>query len=255
MRARITAALLVGLALALVGCSDANETADDEVSGELTVYAAASLSGAFDQLAADFEAAHPGTDVLPITYDGSSVLTAQLLEGASADVFASADERTMAQVATAGLADEAAPFARNTLEIAVAPANPHDVTGLESLTSPALITVLCTAEVPCGHAAETLLVAAGVSLSPASEEQNVTAVLSKVKSGEADAGLVYRTDIQAAGSEVAGVEITGADRAANTYPIVSLTDAPHPALAAAFVDYVLSPAGQRVLASFGFGAP
>ena len=115
--------------------------------------------------------------------------------------------------------------------------------------------MLCTAEVPCGHAAETLLVAAGVSLSPASEEQNVTAVLSKVKSGEADAGLVYRTDIQAAGKEVTGVEIASADDFVNVYPIVSLADAPNPALAAAFVDYVLSPTGQKVLASFGFGAP
>ncbi|MGP6178375.1 molybdate ABC transporter substrate-binding protein [Microbacterium sp. A196] len=252
---RAAAAIMVGLSLALTGCSAGAEPPSDSPDGELTVFAAASLSGAFDQLAEDFEAANPGTDVLPITYDGSAVLATQLLEGASADVFASADERNMAKVTDAALAGGAAAFATNTLEIAVTPGNPLGVTGLDSLADSELIIVLCTAEVPCGTASETLIEAAGITITPASEEQNVTAVLSKVKSGEADAGLVYRTDIQAAGDEVTGVEIASADAAVNVYPIVSLADAPNPALAAAFVDYVLSPTGQKVLAAFGFGAP
>lgn len=255
MRVRAVAALIVGLSLALTGCSAGAEPPSDSPGGGLTVFAAASLSGAFDQLATGFEAAHPGADVRPITYDGSSVLATQLLEGASADVFASADERTMTKVTDTALAGDAAPFATNTLEIAVAPGNPLAVTGLDSLADSELIIVLCTADVPCGAASQNLMEAAGITITPASEEQNVTAVLSKVKSGEADAGLVYRTDIQAAGKEATGVEIASADDFVNVYPIVSLADAPNPALAAAFVDYVLSPTGQKVLASFGFGAP
>lgn len=265
--ARTFAVVVTAAALALTGCT-ANDAASDPggtpesssgLSGELTVFAAASLSGAFEELAAEFEAENPGVDVLPISYDGSSVLATQLIEGASADVFASADERNMAKVADAGLADGAEPFATNTLEIAVTPGNPKGISGLESLAddvadSP-LTVVLCAPEVPCGNASKTLVEMAGLTITPASEEQNVTAVLTKVKSGEADAGLVYRTDVSAAGDAVEGVEIANAGDAVNVYPLVALEDAPNPELAAAFVEFVLSPAGQKVLDSFGFGAP
>ena len=263
---RTTAALVAAAALALTGCSSENPDpavsdapATSAMSGELTVFAAASLSGAFDELAAEFEAANPDVDILPISYDGSSVLATQLIEGAAADVFASADENNMAKVTDAGLAEGAAPFATNTLEIAVAPGNPKGVEGLDSLADGAsdspLTVVLCAAEVPCGNASKTLIEAAGITITPASEEQNVTAVLSKVKSGEADAGLVYRTDVTAAGDEVTGVEIANAADATNVYPLTALDAAPNPEVAAAFVEFVLSDEGQAVLASFGFGAP
>jgi len=267
MRIRATAALLTVAALALAGCAatpaEPGTTAPPESSstldGELTIFAAASLSGAFDQLAADFEAANPDVVIQAISYDGSSVLATQLLEGAQADMFASADERNMAKVTDAGLAEDAEAFATNTLEIAVAPGNPAGIEGLDSLADGAasepLTVVLCAAEVPCGNASKTLIEAAGITVTPASEEQNVTAVLSKVKTGEADAGLVYRTDVIAAGSDVEGIEIANADDAVNVYPLVPLADAPNPEVAAAFVEYVLSPAGQKVLTEFGFGAP
>ena len=265
---RAVAVMTVAAALSLAGCaagSSADTTASPgagtttspapELTGELTVFAAASLSSAFDELATQFAQLHPGLEVAPISYDGSSVLATQLLGGAAVDVFASADEKNMTKVTDAALASGAAPFATNTLEIAVAPGNPAEISSLQSLTASGLTVVLCAAEVPCGAAAQKLLSAAGVTLSPASEEQNVTAVLTKVTSGEADAGLVYRTDVDAAGDAVTGVEIDGADAATNVYPIAALTAAPNPEAARAFVAFVLSADGQRILKSFGFGAP
>lgn len=263
LRRAAIAASVVGM-LALAGCAGdtapAPATAGDELGGELTIFAAASLSGAFDELAAQFGAQHPDLDVLPVTYDGSSVLATQLIEGASADVFASADEKNMTMVDDDGLATEVQPFATNTLQIAVAPGNPKGIDGLASLTDPVLvdsglIVVMCAAEVPCGNAAHTLLDAAGVALKPASEEQNVTAVLAKVKSGEADAGLVYRTDVAAAGDAVTGVDIDGAEDATNVYPLTALAGSGNPDAATAFVTFVLSDEGQAVLHDFGFGAP
>ena len=266
---RAVAVMTVAAALSLAGCaagSSADTTASPgagttttspapELTGELTVFAAASLSSAFDELATQFAQLHPGLEVAPISYDGSSVLATQLLGGAAIDVFASADEKNMAKVTDAGLASGATAFATNTLEIAVAPGNPEKNSSLQSLTAPGLTVVLCAAEVPCGSAAQKLLSTAGVALTPASEEQNVTAVLTKVRSGEADAGLVYRTDVTAAGDAVTGVEIDGADAATNVYPIVALAGAPNPEAARAFVAFVLSADGQKVLKSFGFGAP
>lgn len=267
------AGVAVAAAALLAGCASGAPTAasptasagaeEQALTGELTVYAAASLSGAFDELAAQFEAEHPGLDVVPITYDGSSVLATQLIEGAPADVFASADEKNMTKVLDAGLAESADDFATNVLQIAVAPGNPLGVDGLDALADGATTTadghpatvVLCAPEVPCGAASQTLIQAAGLTLTPASEEQNVTAVLTKVKSGEADAGLVYVTDVEAAGDAVEGVRIANAADATNVYPLTALTAAPNPAAAAAFVAFVTSKAGQQVLASFGFGAP
>lgn len=247
-------------ALLLTGCGvtpDApTETIPaDGLEGELTIFAAASLTAAFDALAAEFEAEHPGVDVLPISYDGSSVLATQLIEGAQADVFASADEKNLAKVTDAGLAGPGEAFATNVLQIAVVPGNPEGIEDLADLTDPALVVVMCAAQVPCGTASHTLLDAAGVTVTPASEEQNVTAVLSKVRAGEADAGLVYTTDVLAAAGAVDGIEIDGADAATNVYPIATLTGSRNPEAAQAFVDFVLSDAGQKVLADLGFGAP
>jgi molybdate transport system substrate-binding protein len=263
IRRPLATALVAVALLAASGCASstpapadsAPASASDQLSGELTVFAAASLTAAFDELSAQFEEQHPGVDVLPITYDGSSVLATQLIEGAPADVFASADEKNLAKVTDAGLAGAGEAFATNVLQIAVAPGNPKGIETLADLAGPDLTVVVCAAEVPCGSASHTLLDAAGVTLTPASEEQNVTAVLSKVRSGEADAGLVYTTDVIAAGDEVTGIEIDGADAATNVYPIVALTASKNPDVAQAFIEFVLSDAGQKVLKDLGFGAP
>ncbi|MDQ0895211.1 molybdate ABC transporter substrate-binding protein [Agromyces ramosus] len=238
---------------ALAGCSAESEAASDE----LRIFAAASLQGAFDELATRFEGLHPDVDIAPISYDGSSTLAAQLLAGAPADVFASADEPSMARVADDGLVEgEPEAFATNVMTIAVGPGNPLGIEGPADLAGPAApAVVLCAPEVPCGAAAHSLLERAGVAVTPASEEQNVTAVLTKVRTGEADAGLVYVTDVEAAEGEVDAVEIEGADAVTNVYPIAALTGARDPAAARAFVEFVRSPAGAEVLDAFGFGRP
>ncbi|GLJ81107.1 molybdate ABC transporter substrate-binding protein [Microbacterium imperiale] len=259
-RVRIVAGL-TGLALALAGCGISSgddgavvpgESAD-AVAGQVTVFAAASLSAAFDEIAADVEAAYPGVEVEPIRYDGSSTLATQLVEGARADVFASADEANMQRVIDAGLAASPRVFATNRLTLVVPVGNPGDVTGLADLADPDLAVVLCAAEVPCGAASGQLTQAAGVTPRVDSYEQNVTAVLTKIATGEADAGLVYVTDA-AASDDVETVPTAGADGVVNRYPIVALDDARSPA-AAAFVGHVLSPAGRAVLERWGFGAP
>ncbi|WP_421740865.1 molybdate ABC transporter substrate-binding protein [Cellulomonas sp.] len=248
---------LIGTAafvLALTACSTETPASQAPTgrTGELTVFAAASLQGAFDEIAAELAQQNPGIRVNPVTYDGSSTLATQLVGGASADVFASADASTMAEVAGEG---ESTVFATNTLEIVVAPGNPLGVATLADLaavSSSGGKVVLCAAQVPCGSAARTVLDGAGLALTPVSEEQNVKAVLTKVQTGDADAGLVYRTDVLAAGDTVEGVEFPESASAVNAYPIVALTrtDA-----ARAFVDLVLSDGGQRILAEHGFTAP
>jgi molybdate transport system substrate-binding protein len=224
------------------------------LSGSLTIFAAASLADSFTELAKTFGADHPGVAVAPISFDGSAALATQIREGAPADVFASADEANMAKVADEleGAPDD---FATNTLQIAVAPGNPLKIAGLADLASGELQVVLCAPEVPCGTASHELLQLNGVSLTPVSEEQNVKAVLTKVRAGEADAGLVYVTDVAAASGSVDGVDIDGADSAANSYPIAVLKRSTDAAVARAFVDFVLSDAGRSILARYGFGPP
>lgn len=267
---RIGAALAV-LALGLLtgacsatapdpGPDPAPDTADGP-SGKLTVFAAASLKAAFDELIEGFRAEYPGVAFAPTVYDGSSVLVTQLESGAHADVFSSADEATMAKAAQAGLlAGSPELFASNELVIAVAPGNPLGIETLSDLAATGAsgqppLTVMCAEEVPCGTAARVLLDGAGVVLTPASQEQNVSAVLSKVVAGEADAGLVYRTDVQIAAGEVEGVEIEDADEHPNLYPIAVLRQSQAPEAAQAFVDFVRAERGQRILAAFGFGTP
>jgi len=263
-RLRLAALTATALAatLALAACSAAapastptpTPTASaSTASGELTVFAAASLSKAFDQITAEFEAENPKVHVNPITYDGSSTLATQIIEGAPVDVFASADQKNMDKVAQAGLAGPAPVFTTNVLQIAVAPGNPRKVKDLTSLADPGLKVVLCAPAVPCGNAAKTLLDAAGATVTPVSEEQNVSAVLAKVKAGEADAGLVYTTDVKAAGPAVTGVAIAGAEKAVNKYPITVLKASKNPEAAAAFQAFVLSDKGRRILTGLGFG--
>ncbi|MFC7879673.1 molybdate ABC transporter substrate-binding protein [Isoptericola sp. NPDC057391] len=241
---------------ALAGCGTSASGADGEDAGTttLTVFAAASLKGSFEDLAVQFEAAHDGVDV-QLGFAGSSDLVAQIQQGAPADVFASADTATMDRLVADDLVGAPQDFATNTLEIAVPPGNPAGVESLQDLADPDVKLVLCAPEVPCGAASAKVADAAGLDLRPVSEEQSVTDVLGKVTAGEADAGLVYVTDVAAAGDDVEGVEFAESAEAVNTYPIAPVADADQAELAQEFVDLVLSDDGQRTLAGFGFAGP
>lgn len=221
----------------------------------LTVSAAASLTDTFTELETRFEAAHPGVEVR-LNFAGSSDLAAQIVSGAPAGVFASADTAQMRQVVDAGLAaGEPRVFATNRLQIAVRPGNPEGIRGFADLTRPGLTTVVCAPQVPCGAATTRIEESTGVVLTPVSEEPDVRSVLSKVASGEADAGLVYVTDVASAGDEVDGVDVPEADTARNGYSITTIAGAEHPETAAAFVDLVRSAEGAAVFEAAGFGAP
>jgi len=269
MRAGRPSLLAVGAALLLLaGCAAGSTDLDpdaaagpgegtsagSELSGEVTVFAAASLKSGFDTLAEQFEQRYPSVEVRPISYDGSSTLATQIIEGAPADVFASADEATMQRVVDAGLAASPRLFATNRLTVVVPAGDPGGVTGLADLADPERTIVLCAEAVPCGAASRALLSAVGVEPSVDSNEQNVTAVLTKVATGEADAGLVYVTDA-ATTDDVEAVLTEGADAVVNRYPLAALDTAASPAAAAAFVDFVLSDDGRAVLTDLGFGAP
>lgn len=247
---RRPAVALAALVLALTGCAASTPPAsDDDMNGTLTVYAAASLQASFEEIAGAFTAQHPDVRISP-AYDGSSTLATQIAEGAPADVFASADEATMAKVSE--LASDPAVFATNTLVIVVPAGNPKKVASLADLSG--VVTVLCAPEVPCGAASARLLEGADVTVDPASLEQNVTAVLTKVAAGEADAGLVYATDVVGR-DDVEAIVPQGSGDVVNRYEIAALTDAANRAAADAFVAFVLSEPGQRILADRGFGAP
>ncbi|GAA3912361.1 molybdate ABC transporter substrate-binding protein [Microbacterium invictum] len=234
--------------------TDPAPPAAEELTGEVTVFAAASLTASFDDLAAAFTAEHPAVQIVP-SYDGSSTLATQIIEGAPVDVFASADEANMQKVVDAGLAADPQLFATNTLTIVVPAGNPAGITGIEDFADESLTIVLCAPEVPCGAASEKVFAAAGVTASVDSFEQNVTAVLTKVATGEADAGLVYVTDAAIGAGDVDTVKTTGADAVVNRYPLVVLDSAPNADAAAAFAEFVVGEAGQTVLAEYGFGAP
>jgi molybdate transport system substrate-binding protein len=238
------------LVVPLTGCGgdDAGDTTT------LTVYAAASLTAPFEQLAQDFEAEHDDVEVR-LSFGGSSDLVTQITEGAQVDVFASAATANMDDLVAADLtADAPQDFATNTQQIAVPPGNPAGVGSLQDLAGD-LDLVLCAPEVPCGAAALRVAKLAGLTLSPVSEEQSVTDVLAKVTSGEADAGLVYVTDVIAAGDAVEGIAFPEAAEVVNTYPIAPVAGSDEADLAREFVDLVLGETGQSVLREAGFGAP
>lgn len=241
-------ALAAACLLGLTGCSAG--AADD--TRRLTVFAAASLKVPFTQLAGQFEAAHPGTDVV-FTFAGSSDLVTQISEGAPADVFASADTRTMDRLTEAGLAaGTPQDFATNTLAIAVPAGNPDGIDSFQDLASPGLQVVVCAEQVPCGAATQKAEQATGTTLSPVSEENSVTDVLGKVLSGQADAGVVYTTDVHGAPGQVEGVNFPEAAQAPNTYPITAVTDTSRPELAQAFINTITGEQGQKALAEAGF---
>lgn len=241
--------LLPLLALA-VGC------ADDSAGGGTTlrVGAASSLTAAFERIGAEFGAAHPGVTV-EFSFGSSSDLARQIAEGAPVDVFASADTKNMDSVAAAGAAGESQLFATNSLQIIVGPGNPKGVTGVADLARPDLLVVTCAPEVPIGRYTQQVLDSAGVTVSPASLEENVKAIVSKVTLGEADAGVVYRTDVIAAADRATGVEIPDEVNVVASYPIAALKTASNRTAADDFVRFVLSAAGQDILRRFGFGAP
>lgn len=248
---RALPALAAAAALALTGCAAGSSQAAEDVT--LTVFAAASLSDAFEEIGEQFEDQNPGVHVR-FNVAGSSSLAEQVRAGAPADVFAAADEPTLSTVADA-VSGEPRPFATNVLTLVTPPDNPAGITSLADAAAEGVNLVACSPQVPCGHATAALAGDTGVSLSPVSEESSVTDVLGKVTSGEADAGLVYATDAARAGDAVHTVALDHVDSAVNTYPIATLADSGHADLAEAFVEYVLGPRGQQVLKHAGFGHP
>ena len=255
----VVAAVGLGLAGCGSGAADTETTASSTVrgsalEGDITVLAAASLTESFTTLGEQFEEANPGVTVT-FSFAASSALAGQITDGAPADVFASASATTMDEVVAAGDAADPVVFATNSMQIAVPPANPGKVTGLDDLTDAALKTALCQPEVPCGSTAAKVFTNAAITVTPVTLEPDVKAVLSKVKLGEVDAGVVYVTDVIAAGDEVTGVEIPDDVNASTDYPIATLTSSEHADVAAAFVDFVLSSAGSSVLSAAGFATP
>ncbi|WP_191839476.1 molybdate ABC transporter substrate-binding protein [Catellatospora chokoriensis] len=225
------------------------------VSGDVTVFAAASLTESFTKLGKEFEAANPGTKVI-FNFAGSSALATQITQGAPADVFAAASPATMKTVVDAGDAEgNPTVFVKNQLVIAVPKGNPKGIDTLENLSKPDLKVALCAEQVPCGAAAKKALDAAGVKVTPVTLEQDVKAALQKVKLGEVDAALVYRTDAKAAAAGVDGIEFPESAQAINDYPIVLLKQAPNKTAAQAFLTFVTSDRGKAVLGEAGFQAP
>lgn len=222
---------------------------------EVSVFAAASLTAAFRAVGAAYEAAHPDTTII-FNFAGSPTLVQQIREGAPADVFASADEATMQKLVDAGaVAGSPQIFAGNRLQIAVAKGNPHRIDGLADLGKPGLVVVLCGDTVPCGRYGLEAFAKAGAKAPAGSREPDVKAVLNKVALGEADAGVVYATDVRAARGAVEGVDLPTTHAVVARYPIAVLRDAAHGDAARAFVAFVLSDPGKKILGEFGFQSP
>jgi len=224
------------------------------LTGDLTVFAAASLTNVFTEIGKNFETANPGVTIR-FQFDGSSALATQINEGADADVFASADQANMTKVTDTGKATNPTVFATNNLVLAVPSTNPAGVTSITDLGNPDVKTLVCAPEVPCGAIATRVLEAAGVTITPVSLEQNVSAVATKLGMGEADAGFVYSTDVAASGGQLTAIDLPSQAVATSKtpYPIVALGSGSD--LADAFVSYILGSQGQAVLAKAGFGSP
>jgi molybdate transport system substrate-binding protein len=267
MHHRRLAATAVAVVLSLASCARSNENpavapesspsdAAPAITGNATIFAAASLTESFNQIGEAFEKAHPGTD-LTFSFGSSGTLATQIVEGGGvADVFASADDANMKKVSDAQLL-EGAPrvFARNRLQIAVAPGNPEKIMGLADLAKPGLKVVLAASTVPVGRYGQQALDKAKVTAKPVSQEADVKAVLQKVALGEADAGIVYQTDVKSSAGKVDGVDIPDDVNVVATYPVGMVSKAKNPALAEAFVDTVLSDDGRKVLTDHGFLGP
>jgi molybdate transport system substrate-binding protein len=260
-RVTFTAAGLLALALAGCGSSGGSGSAASSASpggssssGSITVFAAASLQGSFTKIGKQFEAAHPG-DKVTFSFGPSSGLATQITSGAPASVFASAAVANMTQVVKAGDAATPSDFAKNIMEVAVPPGNPGHVTSVDNLSKSSVKVALCQPQVPCGVTAAKVFKNASLNVKPVTLETDVKSVLTKVELGDVDAGMVYVTDVKAAGSKVKGVQIPASDNASTTYPIATIKNSSHQSTAKAFVAYVISPAGQQVLKAAGFEKP
>jgi molybdate transport system substrate-binding protein len=224
-------------------------------SGTITIFAASSLTNAFDRVADELARLYPATRYT-FNYGSSSTLATQIVNGAPADVFASADETNLQKIVDAALVQGSASiFATNRLQIAVAPGNPKRISSLADLARRDLVVVLAAPSVPAGKYALEALGKAGVTLAPASQEVDVRAVLNRVALGEADAGIVYVTDVRSAAARVTGVDIPEQHQVIARYPVAALTESRNQRLSSLFIDFLLGPDGQRVLGDFGFTHP
>jgi len=255
VRPLLVAAALLGASACGGNQSPRTASGDETVGGAVVVFAASSLTDAFAEIGEAFHAANPATAVT-FNFAGSGDLVTQIGQGAPADVFVSADESNMTKLTDAGeAAGDPVVVAGNTMEIIVEAGNPKDITGLDDLNGSGLLVVLCADTVPCGKNAAMVLANAGVTLSPVSLEDKVKGVVTKVTTGEADAGIVFATDVQAAGDKALGVEIPPAVNVISKYPIVVTKEATNAAAGQAFIDFVAGAEGQAILAKYGFLAP
>lgn len=245
--------LLVAVVAALLSaCGSSGSPSTTSLSGTAWVFAASSLTASFKALGTSFQAAHPGVTVT-FNFAGTPTLVTQIEQGAPADVFASADTTNMDKLTADGFTSGTSKvFAHNQLEIVVAPGNPKGITGLADLAKPGLIYISAGPTVPAGKYALQALATAGVKVTPKSLETDVASVVSKIELGEADAAIVYTTDVQAAGSKVTGVPIPATANVIATYPIIAVKGTKNAAVANAFIAYVLSATGQSTLATFSF---
>jgi molybdate transport system substrate-binding protein len=254
--AQVLAGVITGVlaltSLAACGSDDSSDSAKKDVT--LHVFAAASLTETFTELGKQFEKAHPGTKV-EFNFGPSSGLAEQITSGAPADVFASASPSNMDTLVTSGDAGDPKDFAKNSGEIAVPPDNPARIASVADLAKSGVKVAVCQAQVPCGKVATEVFAHSHVTVKPATEEVDVKSVLTKVTLGEVDAGLVYVTDVKAAGDKVKGVEIPDAQNSITSYPVASLKDSKHAKEAGEFVDLVLSDDGSQVLTEAGFAQP
>lgn len=255
MRRTVLLALAMACAAAAAACGPGGAPAAAGGVGTVDVFAAASLQDAFGQVARDFESAHPGSHVR-LEFGGSSTLVTQLLQGAPADVFASADEASMQRAVAGGLV-EGTPrdFATNRLQIVVPAGNPAAIHSLADLARPGVVAVLCAPQVPCGAYARQALGKAGVTLTPRSEEQDVKGVVTKVALREADAGIVYTTDVLAGRPKVEGVDIPDAENVVARYPVAVLSGGHDRNGGRAFSAFLDTARARADLARFGFGSP
>ncbi|HVQ87743.1 MAG TPA: molybdate ABC transporter substrate-binding protein [Actinomycetes bacterium] len=246
--------------LAVVTLASACQSSDDSSSPDsattadqtLTVLAASSLTGSFTDLASQFEDAHPGSSVA-LSFGSSSTLATQVIDGAPADVLATASPGSMQPVVDEGLT-EGRPqlLAENSVAIAMPPDNPAGLKQLDDLANADVKVAVCVETAPCGSVANDLFDLAKIDVTPVTQEVDVKSVLAKVTTGEVDAGVVYVTDVQAAGDQVAELPVPKQYTVTTDYLVASLKDAAEPDLASEFTDFVLSPQGQQVLADAGF---
>ena len=240
-----------GLLLVLTGCSSPTETSDESnsvIETTITVFAASSLTETFTELGRQFEAANPGTKVT-FSFAASSTLAEQIIAGAPADVFASASKKSME--AAAEQIPVSTIFTSNRVVVSFPVDKP--LIAVTDLNDPAIKWVQCDRQVPCGTAADAALEADGITGTPVSLEPDVKSVVGKLTALEVDAAIIYSTDVKSAGSKFSALEFSNIEKATTKYPIGINSNAN--TKAQAFVDFVLSEAGQQILLDAGFGSP